>query len=479
MSEASQVIGAFASALVGGRRVAVLGDCSSGVAEVIAAAATRKVHAYDPDPTRLAQQMAESMADRASNVAYAPLAEALDLRGGAFDVVVVPDLSLVGDAPALLGQAQGLLSGRGVVVLGSRNAEGAIGYYDLYDLISERFEHVRMLGQAPFAGYTVAEFAAEGEPAVTIDASLQTADEEPHRFVAVASDHHVDLDSYTLVQTPWQPTKYVEVPATEDERLLDEIDKLKSKLKRERALADERKSKLTRVSADLNDAKRENEQARLDLEEAQQLDLDRMLDRIAELEAQLEEEAAETQRAETLPPPVDDDKTVRGYEFQIEELRQTLGEVRAERDAAKKRASQIDELEQALAEALSKPAKTEDVDVDEALQDEIAALEGRLKERGRVVAKLQEDLRESERIGRELLNKMQNGASHAGAGQLDALMQKCARYEADLEAASWKIASLEEQVITSDGTSESNMLEEALRASREEVATLKRELSQK
>jgi len=540
----SLVVGAWADNLVSGRRVAVVGDATTGLAEQIASTASRRVHAYDPD----AERVARAIARRATNkVSTAPLDEALDMRGGAFDVVVVPDAMLTGDTAGLIDSAAALLSPRGTLVLASPNPEAGldgVGYYELYDIVSAQFECVRVLGQAPFAGYSIAEFAAEGEPTVTIDTSLAGAATEPIGFMIVASQHELDVDPYTLLQTPCAPAsteadqqQAQQARQAQQAQQYDlaqaELDKIRHREERAIKLADERQAtatklrarvselqakteslqaaahdsdklrrQLQRATSDLEHERRDNERARADIEESHQLDLDRMLDRIAELELTIE---AEEEASKTRDQPADDAgepdreasaQAARGFAFQIDELRKSLASARAECDDLTKRAARADELQQDLDDAQARVSElTDDADdsVAEAAAKEVEALEARVKERGQVVAQLQSDLRAGERLGRELLGRLQaaekrlaNGASQQEAAidaasrdtLVAALQHKCSRYEADLQAATWKIAALEGKLEAPDDGSDHDKLEAALSAAREEVAVLKREIQQ-
>src|SRR5512132_2489751 len=60
-----------------------------------------------------------------------------------------------------------------------------------------------MVGQAPFVGYTVADFAPGSEPEVSVDTSLLTSSEEPEYFIAVAGERTVALEAYTVIELPW------------------------------------------------------------------------------------------------------------------------------------------------------------------------------------------------------------------------------------------------------------------------------------
>ena len=79
----------------------------------------------------------------------------------------------------------------------------ALGYYELYDAVSAEFAEVRMLGQTPFVGYAVVDFAPDDEPEVSIDSGLVPGGaEEPEWFVALASRDPQENESFAIVQLP-------------------------------------------------------------------------------------------------------------------------------------------------------------------------------------------------------------------------------------------------------------------------------------
>ena len=216
----SIVLSAFVEPLVRGRRVAVLGDATIGFAEELAERGARLVHAYDPDSARAAEALARAPAGRTSPVSHAVLASDLGVRDGAFDLVVVPDLSIFPDPADLLRRARRLVAPTGAAVFVTPNPrregkrllaakagdpanERSPSYYELYDLASLQFAKVRMIGQAPFVGYTIADFAPAGEPEVSVDTSLLQSSEEPEHFIALASDRPVALEAYTVVELPF------------------------------------------------------------------------------------------------------------------------------------------------------------------------------------------------------------------------------------------------------------------------------------
>jgi len=240
----SIVLSAYLEPLVKSRRVAILGDATIGLAEELSGRGARLLHVYDPDAARVAEALARSAPGRQHQIAYAVLAGDLGVRDGAFDVVIVPDLSLFDDPADAMRRARRLVPPSGVAVFVAPNAGGAarrllpgtrghaepapveapprpspapsgaaLGYYELFDLVSLQFAKVRMIGQAPFVGYTVAEFAPAGEPEVSVDTSLLASSEEPEHFLAIGSDRPVLLDAYSVIELPWRDVASAVVPA--------------------------------------------------------------------------------------------------------------------------------------------------------------------------------------------------------------------------------------------------------------------------
>jgi chromosome segregation ATPase len=259
----SIVLSAYIEPLYRGRRVAVLGDATIGLAAELAERGARLVHAYDPDPARAAEALAKLSAGRTHQVAYAVLAADLGVRDGAFDVVVVPDLSIFGDPAEILRQCRRLVSPAGAVVVAVPNARpggrrllpesspsasrgsAPPGYYELYDLVSLQFAKVRMIGQAPFVGYTVADFAPGSDPEVSVDTSLLTSSEEPEHFIAVASERPVVLEPYTVVELPWAEVASAHAGPSDEARDLAE------KAEEDRLALTEARTRLSLVTAEL------------------------------------------------------------------------------------------------------------------------------------------------------------------------------------------------------------------------------------
>lgn len=214
--QATIALSAYAESLIEGRRVLVFGDARGGLAERLVERGARLVHVYDPDPARVAEAATRNSARL---VTVAPLLDAgLALRDGAFDVAIIENLSalLASGVTAPMKKLVRALSARGVALIATPNPDaterlvtseqpepGGLDYYALYDVVAAEFEHIRMVGQAPFVGYALADFSAGADPTPSFDTTfLPSGAEEPELFVAVASREPVALDEFLVVQLP-------------------------------------------------------------------------------------------------------------------------------------------------------------------------------------------------------------------------------------------------------------------------------------
>ncbi|MBX3202111.1 MAG: hypothetical protein KF894_28540, partial [Labilithrix sp.] len=182
----------------------------------------RAVHVFDPDPARAAT--AARAAPR--GVTVRGLVDDLDVRDGAFDLAVVPDLAELDDPRAAIARLRRAVAGRGAVVamgraklpagaedseapFGSELGSASLSYGDLYDVFAAEFEDVSLAGVVPFAGVVFAELGGDGEeaPAVSVDTRLASS-AAPSVFVVVASQsapgdargRRPALDPYAIVQ---------------------------------------------------------------------------------------------------------------------------------------------------------------------------------------------------------------------------------------------------------------------------------------
>lgn len=201
----------YAEPLVAGRRVVVIGSAIEGLGERLLDLGARVVHVYDPHRDRAVT----SAAAAARNLTVKPLPPGdFDVRDGAFDVAIIPNVARVPNAAALLGRLRRVLAGGGAALVGAQNpaAPGATGagsldYYELYDLVALQFAYVRMVGQMPWSGVLLAELGREGDDAdVSVDTQLGGEAALPDAFFALASQDDVRLGEYSLIQLPRGPS---------------------------------------------------------------------------------------------------------------------------------------------------------------------------------------------------------------------------------------------------------------------------------
>jgi hypothetical protein len=410
----------YAEALVAQSVVAVLGDSSTGMGELLLALGARAAYVLDPDASRVSVQAAT--APRGVTVRALALDEIGARRAARdFDLVMVPDLGMFVDPAALLADVRRMVGEEGVVLVGAANAEAssfsalavqsggsrAFDYYELFDLVAQEFDSVRMIAQLPFSGVTLAELSDEEEAAaalggVSVDTQLGD-DATPTFFFALASQRDVRLDPYTIVQLPVSPGQ----DAVEAARMSEHEATVMRELQARAARAD--------AAAGLEAALQERSR------------------QLAVVSARLDEAQAEIQALK-----------LQG----AEELDELIGRVdRAEKRAASALAVQA-ELEQELTLVDAHPADHE-------------RLEVVLKERARVVRELEEELARRDRLVRDLAGALEEahesslgGTPPASAGpaegalkeRLDALALDLARRESSARAADWTIAELERRL---------------------------------
>ncbi|HEY5961695.1 MAG TPA: hypothetical protein VIV60_34285, partial [Polyangiaceae bacterium] len=210
----SIALAAFAERFVDGRRVVVFGNALSTLWEQLIERGARLVHVCDTDTARVSEAAARNTSQ---NVSFAPLGgSGLAVRDGAFDVGFIDDLTTFTDPASALRKLRRALSARGVALVAAPNPDvedaliatqqdpsRPLDYYTLYDLVHREFPVVRMAGQMPFVGYSIAELAPADEPEPCLDAGfVPGGTEEPEWFVAVASQLDVEFDSFVVVQLP-------------------------------------------------------------------------------------------------------------------------------------------------------------------------------------------------------------------------------------------------------------------------------------
>jgi hypothetical protein len=441
----SHAICVYAEPLVVGRRVVVVGDASLGLGERLLELGARTVHLYHPGSDRPAGTPVRGLV-----VEELPAGE-FDVRDGAFDVAIVPDL-LVAQAPAeFLARLRRVLSKGGSALIGARaesDSPEAVEYYELYDRVALQFSHVRMIAEVPFAGVALADLSLEGDaPEVTVETQLEGDPSPPERFFALASQDDVRLSEYAIVQLPlatWGSRGQAEprsdagnvaraalAQAQLRATLLEtQIDELKAKASRqaEGALSAHRGAELQAELAEESTRRRD-----ADARAAEHyLRAERLSNEAREASAEL---TRERDRAALLEVALAGaEATILALETRVAESEERLAlrkDELARLDASEARAA-------ALAIELSL--------VSEGHGAELAALEQALRERARVVRDLEEEVTRREHLVRELVASLEEslpetraapeaGAiSRASAGDVEVVNTELAAIRRDLES---------------------------------------------
>jgi SAM-dependent methyltransferase len=499
------VLGVYGEDLAHGARTAVFGSATLGVAEELALRGARLVHVYDIDAARVAEANARSH-DR--SIFYASLPEGGDIgvRDGAFDFVLVPDLSLFDDPASIIALVRRVVSPLGAALIASPNTDAkapllpvadprkALGYYELYEAIAAHFHAVRMIGQAPFVGYAVAELSVE-DPEPTIDSSLAESEgKEPDWFLALASDRNLRLDPFALIELPVQHfstaafraadedaalvpppesgptppgsgTVLINILEAEREAALESLRQAEQATQAERFRAD-------RVVQELAAAREEVDLLR---ERCRALD-ERASEgetRCTALESRLEQAESRLEKARNDP---EIGALRERLESRLEQARNDpeIGALRERLRASEERLGGW--------EATARAASAEH-------ESEVAKLETQLRDRGREIQELRAEVDRREKLVRELvmtsfppapdaashpdvsaagngsaangslekanLPGYESGVTHGAApalvaelsARLDRLANDAARREADLVGARWRIAQLERELM--------------------------------
>jgi len=495
----SLALAAYAEAWISGAKVVVFGDALSPLPERLVERGARLVQVYDRDAARCEEAAA---LNRSRQISYAPFDNAGAIgRDGAFDFGIVEALGAKarGDELATLRRALGrramaLIAARNPEVARSlipvpQNAEEPLGYYDLYELVSQHFEEVRMLGQTAFVGYAVADFAAAEDSDVRLDtAFLPGGAEEPEWFLALVSTLPVASEAFSVIQLPLADLPLAAARSDRGEKDREELARLEQALERAQAHAAE----LERAKALREGQKDPQKDAVQQRQEQQRLELQRQKEA---LERQLESLQAEIgkrehwlkgleERAATADQRADDAQAEleqlgqreaaagtrnKQLEHQLEEalrakrsledgqvaLRRELDELKQGSGANARNFSElerraivlstkVDELKVQLEATENENRELRAASQDES-NSELRELEAQLVERGKEVARLERELEQTERFGRQLIVQLEQAKardSEAVPPDLNRLARRNAELEADLEAARWTISSL-------------------------------------
>jgi hypothetical protein len=355
-----------------------------------------------------------------------------------------------------------VLGPAGVALVGARNDEArghlimppsslrsggrSVDYYELFDLLSVQFPHVRMIGVVPFLGVALAELGLEEEPEVTVDTQLAGDGEPPELFLALASEADTRLAEYAIVQLP-VPSMMAGAPASSSEDAThdesDEAARTPTVSRRGQELTE--RERVALAEAQLRARVLEAQLAEFQNRSSAADDADRQR-RALELEASLaiahaqlreaQVRAAEIQdRADALELAFraadEDNGVLRGRileavarvemgEEQVASLAIALDEARRSRVDPEELARLKGLVERAAdAEARAAAMEAELGTIAEAHAGELVQLETVLRERGQALKALEAELGRRERMIHELVAAVEEHASsqvHAEAG---------------------------------------------------------------
>jgi SAM-dependent methyltransferase len=453
----SAALAAFIEPFIESRRALVFGSALSTTPRLLLERGARLVHVCDPAPLRVAEAVERAAAPGLSFSTFSD--ETLSTRDGSFDCILVENLGAF-DARSVVARARRLLSPRGVALFVTPNREALapllpppepsaapLDYYALYDLVAGEFEHVRMLGQAPFVGYAVVDFAPDAAPEPSIDSEfIPRGSEEPELFVALASRHKTGLAGYAVVQLPLH--RVLSGSAVSPRAQLPPEPavpvELVRKLKQQEGWISELEARAETADQRADQAEEEIERLTAELARAQKAAL---------VAARVELPPAPPVPPAPLPTPpprteptqpivVEPPTQSAEQQALAAELERLRGRVReletklSERDAARAvLESTIAERDARIEELLQTPPADATSDFD--------ALERQLAERGEVLRRVEHELAESERVGRELLFDLSRRKTHTDpelARQLEVLSERLAASEADRVALGWAAA---------------------------------------
>ncbi|MEO7112978.1 MAG: hypothetical protein ABI183_21245 [Polyangiaceae bacterium] len=487
----AQALSVYAQPLVEGKRVLVVGDSSTSIGPMLVELGARLVHVYDTDHTR-----AQSVEPARSVSIYALPEKDFDVRDGAFDLAIIPDLSTISDRAALLARLRRIVGREGAALVAARNPaamrvsqnnESAIDYYELYELISLQFESVRMIGQVPFVGVALVELGVDEEDTeVTVDAQLAGEIEPPEFFIALASQDDAQLAPYAIVQLPRTieaAPSSIGTRATIAEAglradvLAAQLDERNITARELETRAIEAMAMAERISADASRSEEKIEELRA-----------RHREQIAGYEEEIAARAARNAVLEGAFSAMDE--ASRDLE------RRVIAAERALEDQAERNAMMSVELDDARSAAA---AAAELNGSALSHEGEVAELEAHLRNRGTHIAELEREIVRREQIVLDLLSQLahapkaaQNGAIAIPAAspvddghdalydenvrlrsKLDALALDLARREGELATTTWRVTEVEEELAHTKQLAKSSEQPETIR---EETASLRAEL---
>jgi chromosome segregation ATPase len=367
------------------------------------------------------------------------------------------------------------LTKEGVAVFAVKNGDvdpsAGLRYEDLLEHLGAVFREVRVLGEVPFSGTTLADFEpASDDFDAALDCSLVAEDELPSGYLALCSDQPLAAQPYTVVQLPGAGLS-AEQGATELHRLAEELratqiraSRAEAQLEQTTARAERWRLEAERLGQSLDSLRRRAGAAgergaheggdpklidaltrRLEQAEQEGQTLALALERQKQIAARLQQQLAagggqlaaeKTARRKGSPQPVDrrqaDQDSSNELRLVLEGSRRRIDELESKLDQERQRLEeargQLLQRWQLLAEAQAK-LETERVRTSAAETALVAQREQVEAQRVRAEG--------AERRCDALLNRIEQGAA-----ELTALHQRWAELQALRQADQWRIDEL-------------------------------------
>lgn len=478
----------YAEPLAADAYAVVIGNAETAVADRLLESGARSVHVIDADAARA------SAVSRAAprGVTVRPLGADLDVRDGAFDLAVVPDLALVDEPQRVLSRLRRAVGRSGTVVamgrtrtdargdepFGEELAPASLEYGELYELFANEFEQVTLIGVVPFRGVVFAELGTDDEsPAVSVDTRLASG-AAPSIFAIVArgaesgNDTQPSLDPYAIVQLPAEESALADEADEADEADGFEAAAMAAAQLRVGVLAaqlEETRDHYAVLEARAGDllGRLERAVAERDAALTRAMELETILSAAQQALGLLEQRILEAERG-----MLERDDQLAALHAELDARESLEGAAVANGEVLHAHLARAENAEAALALNIADLAQ-----VVEAHAGETAGYEEQLRERARVIAQLEREILRREALVKELvasLEESRDGAStdavfEAAAPlapsaprresapqhtaledenvrlrqKLDELASEIARREGELTARAWRITELE------------------------------------
>ena len=410
----SVAIAAFAEKLIEGRRAIIFGSATHTLWEKALERGARLVHVCDPDPVRLSEAAARNTSPL---VSFAPLSNhaSLALRDGSFDLGIIDNLSSLEDPTSTIRLLRRALSPRGLCFITAPNPDvrepllpdlstvrHSLDYYTLYDVVRSEFPVVRMLGQMPFVGYSMAELAPLDNPEPTLDAGFVTGGtEEPEWFVAAASAHPFEIEAFTVIQIPVSDVLNHSSGRQMREQLRASRNAERSAVERLARLEAQQLEVQLRAAEVRNQAELSGQIAQLKQE------LSRKENWITSLEARA---AAADARSDDAEHQLEEAQQQMARATQAEER---LRQLEKKLNDAAQAEQQLAQLEKQLNETSQQVSTADQLAAE--TQADLVRLESQLRERGERLRELEAELKSAQRAGEQLLRDLE--ATRVGQDQ--------------------------------------------------------------